>query len=523
MRPRDRIDERGVAMITVVMGMLAIVLMTVLVQQIATNQHAASGYQAREDVLLATTEAILERYAAKLTIDPFYYQQYVDEAEAPRTCTDTSSTGYAQVVAPGNLWFTDCQTWDYEEIDPDDWYSHPLLTGAGGEAASLIQVIPPMDGGAVTVTVAGRNADHFSPRVVRADIRAESISEFARMVEDDLSYGAGARTIGKIYAGHNLDYASGSEAWDDIFAGNRITDAPTFRFGAEGFDSTGNFNSQGLEISDIYPDPIDFDNFTDDLTLIQIAACDGGGICLDPVREPSIPASVDAFLLETDNTGPQTRVRVSYATSTPNYSSCLDSEEEWWVNSHRASWQYYGTFDLPTNGALWATQHVVIGLDSDAPFVLDGALTIYAGDTSARKNIILGTSTYYADGLDGSDVLGLVASDQIYINPDAVGYDRQLDIYGSLLNQRDAMRVALSCGDDGSNLVPSASELNTYGSIASIGTGNMSCCFSPRNYEFDERLERLRPPLFPLLSDEWIYTNWRETTAPCWATEEGCG
>jgi len=518
-------EESGVAMITVIMGMLAIVLMTIMIQRIATVQISASGFQAREDVVLATTEAMLERYAAKLTINPFYYQEWVDEAEAPRVCTDTDSTGYNVQVDPSNAWFPDCQTWDYVDVDPVDWYNHPLLLGADGggdDAASLVHVEPPVDGGAVTVTVAGRQADHVSPRVVQADIRAEAISEFARMVEANLSYGSGARTKGKIYAGNDLNYASGAEAWADIFAGNRITSAPTFMNGAEGFDSTGNHNAAGLYVTSVYPDPIDFDSFTDDLTLLEIAACDGGGICLDPVRDPSIPSGVRAYLIESDNTQAETRLKISYATSTPNYSSCLDSEEEWWLHSQDASWTYFKTVDIPANGALWASQHVVMGRDADTPFILDGALSVYAGDSSARKNIILGSSLYYEGDLDGLDILGLIASDQVWINPYSVGSDRQLDIYASLLNQQDAMRAALSCGRDGSNRTPTPSELNTYGSIASIGTGNMSCCFTPRNYAFDGRLNRLRPPLYPLLSDEWSYTNWREVSRPCWAATGGC-
>jgi hypothetical protein len=528
-RPEVRVplgrDQRGVAMLTVVMGILAIVLMTVMIQRLAMTQNASSSFQAREDIVLATTEAMLERYAAKLTIDPFYYQRYVDEAEGPRTCSDTDSTGFGSIVGPGNSWFTDCTTWTYGEVNPADWYSHPLLTGSiasGDDAASLIHVQPPTNGNAVTVTVAGRQAGHISPRVVQADIRAEAVSEFARITEESLAYGIGAITTGKVYAGLDLRYEAQAEAWADIFAGRRITSPPNFMNGAEGFDSTGSYNALGLTVTDVYPDPIDFDSFTDDLILLQIAACDGGGICLDPVRDARIPSSVKAYLIETDNVMTETRLKVSYATTTPSYSSCLDTEEEWWLHSQDASWTYLDTFDLPVNGAVWANQHVVLGRNAANDFVIDGAVTIYAGDSSAAKNVILGASLTYEDGLDGDDVIGVIASDQIIINPASVGTDRVLDIYGSLLNQQLAMETGLSCGGEGSNQTPVPSELNTYGSIASIGTGNMSCCFTPRNYGFDERLTRLRPPLFPLLSDEWIYTNWRETSSPCWATATGC-
>jgi hypothetical protein len=164
----------------------------------------------------------------------------------------------------------------------------------------------------------------------------------------------------------------------------------------------------------------------------------------------------------------------------------------------------------------------VIGRNSSEPFELSGALTVSAGFPGTVTHIIVGSDVAYVDDLNGADVLGLVASEDVRINPNAVGSDRILNMYGAILNQGGAMRAAYDCGTGGRNLAPAGSELNTYGSNASQGTGNMSCCFDPRNYNFDERLERLRPPFFPLLNEEWIYTDWRELPTPCWARDGGC-
>ncbi|HHC07267.1 MAG TPA: hypothetical protein ENK55_00925 [Actinobacteria bacterium] len=516
-------SERGIALVTVIMGIAAIVLLTLVVQQVATYQLGQASFQRKEDTILATTEAMLERYAAKLTIDPAYYQHYVDEAEAPRICTDPDSSGYQTTVQPGNPWIEDCTTWDYDDVVPAAWYSHPLL----GDASVLVHVAPPIEGRPLEVTVAGRQGDHVSLRVVRAEIRAQAISEFVRMVEGELRYGSGAKTFGPVYAGYRVGYLPGGEAYGNVYAEYRIGGwwqfgPPIWKNGAQGWDSTGNFNDAGETIRDVYPDPIDFDRFWDDLALLQAAACQGGGVCLDPAHDSRIPSGVDAYLIETVEVGGETKLRVSYATTPPPGSWCLTSEERWWVRSQVANWQYLDTFDLPKNGAVWGNQHIVLGRDADHPFVLDGAITVYAGTSSSRKNVVIGADLRYADGLDGSDVLGVVASDEIWINPYSVGTDRELNIYGALLNQNGAMRVAYDCGTSGSSLVPPASELNTYGSNASIGTGNMGCCFTPRNYNFDERLATLRPPFFPLLSTDWSYTNWREIAAPCWARPGGC-
>lgn len=522
-------NEEGVALAIVIMGILAIALLTFLVQRLATTQLTQSDFVASEDTVLAAGEAIMERYATKLSIDPLYYQRYVDEAEAPRRCSDATSGSFGTVVAPGNSWVTDCATWTYEFTTTT--YQHPLLQGDAGsfdDVGVLMHVAPPTGGDALSVEIIAQQEDRPAARALSAQISAEAISEFVRMVENDLRYGGGARTFGKIYVGGNIGYRPGGEAHGNIYAEGNIGftsggtwyGPPSWMNGAEGWDSTGSHNAAGEVVTDVYPDPIDFDSFWDDLDLVEQSACTGGGICLDPAVNPSIPSGVQAYLLESVTGG--TQLRISYATSTPSGATCLNTEERWTVRSQNAAWTLLGTFDIPANGTLWANQHVVVGLNSGTPFSIEGALTVYAGNSSARRNVIIASDVTYVNGLSADDVLGLAASDEVWINPNSVGGDALLNIYASLLNQNGQMRVALDCGTGGSSLTPSGSTLNTFGSNASLGTGNLSCCFSTRNYNFDARLERLRPPLFPLLSDEWTYFNWREITRPCWADSAVC-
>jgi len=525
--------EAGFALGTVIIGVLTIVVLTILVHRLAVRQTSEADFGKREDTVLAGTEAMLERYAAKMSIDPSYYMIYVDEAEAPRLCTDGDSSGYGAVVQPGNAWIADCGTWDYEYTD--EYYHHPLLGGASDEEwddiGVLMHVTPPTQAGALEVTVAGRQGTKPNTRAVTVEIRAEAASEFAWLLEEDLRFGGGATTFGKVYSGGNVGYPAGGEAYGNVYAEGTIGFRegpywyypPTWMDGAEGWDSTGNHNAAGEYITDVYPDPIDFDRFWDDLDLLEKAACEGGGICLDPAENPSIPSGVEAYLIETVQVAGETQLKVSYATSPPSHSPPGQTEEKWWVWSHDASWTYLDTYAIPVNGALWADEHVVVGLNDSSPFELSGRLTIYAGDSSARCNVIIGSDVLYADGLDGSDVLGLIASDEIWINPHAVGWwDRELNIYGALLSQNGTIATALHNGDAGQSMTPAHSVLNTYGSFAAVRTGDMSSSFETRNYNFDTRLERLCPPFFPLVSEEWTFSNWRETSIPCWATEEGC-
>ena len=105
--------------------------------------------------------------------------------------------------------------------------------------------------------------------------------------------------------------------------------------------------------------------------------------------------------------------------------------------------------------------------------------------------------------------------------PNAIGSDGVLDIYASTLTQDGAMHVAERCLDNGSCTTPDDSSITTYGSNAAIGTGNLAACVSA-DFNYDERLQTVRPPFFPLLNDVWTFSNWREIPEPCWADSGGC-
>src|SRR3989304_9982725 len=109
-------EQGGFAMMSVVMGMTAIVFMVALIFMTASAEYRGAQHQRREDTIIAGAEAMLERYAAKLTIDPRYYQNFVDEAELPRRCIDQTSPNFNLVIQPGNAWYQECLQWEY----PDD-------------------------------------------------------------------------------------------------------------------------------------------------------------------------------------------------------------------------------------------------------------------------------------------------------------------------------------------------------------------------------------------------------------------
>jgi hypothetical protein len=520
-------------MLGMIMGLGAIVVVVVLVYQLALSDLQGAQHERREDTILVGAEAMLERYAAKLTIDPYYYRHYVDEAELPRRCSDVSSSSYGVVVQPGNAWIDDCTAWEYEE--PDSFFEHPLLLGNEGVAAddmaSLLTVNPNGPSGGIELTVVSQQDDFSQARAITAEIKPEAVSEFAFLIEDDLRFGSGIDIEGKIYTGGDLDFRQNpvrGVVHRNIFAEGGIGrtggyGTPILADGAQAYDGVGDFN----DIREVYAEPISFDKFWDDLALFREVACGGGGLCLSREYNPALGLTntPTAWLLEPMAVGSVGRIQVSAAYSN-NSSSCLSSEEWWWRHSHNATWVPVGTFDIPANGVVWVEGHTVIGLPGQTSTIA-GQVSIYAGSLGAPRNIIVGSDIVYATGTSGTDVLGLIASDELIISPEAVGPDVQMTISAAILTQGGSAQVARSCGGSGNVLLPTpggipSASLTVIGSRAGRVTGDIAAHFGTRNYLFDVRLESLRPPLFPVLHDSWHYVNWSEITIPCWAQEEGC-
>jgi hypothetical protein len=528
-----RDSEGGFALAAVIMVMSALILMVVLVLQQASNEYRNAQNQRREDSILAGADGMLERYAAKLTIDPLYYRHFVDQAELPRRCSDSTSVNYGAIVQPGNAWFDECTTWTYEAAGA--YFSHPLLTGQAGLTAddigSLFTIDPPVGSGGLTMTVVSRQSQLNQIRAIRAEIRPEAISEFAFLSNADLRFGSGAVVRGKIYVGTTLDFIQSpvkGVAYRNIYAEGSIGTLsgygpPTLADGAQAFDSTGHYN----DIRQAFPEPLDFAKFWDDLDLIRNVACTGGGLCLSRTANPGLglSATPTAWLIQpTAGSGGAGQLRVSAAYSNTS-SGCVDSEEWWWLNSQNAVWTLVGTYPIPANGVVWVEGHTVIGLPGQTS-TIKGGVTIYAGSIGSPKNIVLGSDIAYNSGQTGTDVLGLIASDEVVVNPYSVGTDRVLNISGAMLTQNGAFFVSRDCGTAGNVVLPTSggtplATLNTLGSMAIQFTGDVAAHFSPRNYVFDTRLETLRPPLFPLLKDAWSFADWSEVPLPCWARSAG--
>jgi len=146
-------------------------------------------------------------------------------------------------------------------------------------------------------------------------------------------------------------------------------------------------------------------------------------------------------------------------------------------------------------------------------------LTIAAGSARDTAHVIINADIEYRDPSVG-DVLGVVASGDIVINPNAVGQQvpGQMSLTGAYLAQLGQLRVARSCGQWGS--VPNlfvTPQFNFTGSIATRDTGDFVLFFPTQDFNWDGRFRDISPPLFPRVSAAYAFVDWRETPVPAWA------
>ncbi len=458
-------DDRGVAMIHVLGLAMVVMLIGFLLAELSVHQAQQAGFQTREDVTLAGTEAMLERYASKLTLDPLYYLHRVDEAERARVCSKTGHASIGQVVEPGNTWWETCTEWTYQDPNPDDWFVHPLFDYDGDpsvigpdDIGSLMEVTTPVNGRALTISVVGRRGDSINRRLVSATINAVALSEFARVTADDLSFGSGADILGPMYSGGDLDLANDTDVYFHIYAEDDVTGGNPARYynGAKKHDSNYPVGHD-QHIRTPFPDPLNFDNFWDDLETIRNVACTGPGYCLDD-------SDATAWLVHPYVAGGVGKVRIWKTTYSPGTSGCVNSTEYWFFHGESAmandgrsggSWTSQASFTnntrwsewsptgvgpydlpLPAAGVIWANQHVVFGLrgtmggigygsDTDGDGFREvnvkGALTVVPGSAASPKYLVLNADV----NLDGDvDVLGLAATHTVAYNPFAVRYRR---------------------------------------------------------------------------------------------------
>jgi len=466
-------DEDGIAMLTV-LGM-TVLLMVLAFGMIDVMQGEASRSRAavKRDAAYQAAEAGVDEYISKLIDDRLYYVHFVHPGESTRRATASGRT-----VTAGSTWQqSDGNTWTYPS-GKNTWYGSAKM-GNGYEYN--LEIFPPTASQPlIRILSTGRpvgDTDVRRWRELEVLVRPSSVSDFQMVADADISYGSGATTYGKIYAGidgngvaHNV--AHNGIAYGDIYAEGSVTGSATMMNGAQKYGSS--------TIRTVIKTPINFNSFLVSLVDIRSAA-GAGGIIQDT-------AGVDAWWLTFQANG---QVNVQACTKVSGKP----------IGDAKPTCGAATPLNIPANGAIYTGQPTIVS------GVVNGRVTI-----GCASDIYVGGNLTYAQ--DGDDVLGLVASHSVIVSQWVTS---PLSWRAATIAQSGTWR---SYGYDPQTGQSEADYVGNFklasmtftGSTATYGGGSMSL-FNSRVYQYDQTLVYLPPPWFPTIQDAYTIVLSREVAA----------
>lgn len=490
-RPRRRAAQRGSSLIATLALTAIMAVMVVISLQWADSTGAQSAREGREGVTVQAADAGVNQYISRLVEDPRYWEHWVDRAEDPRI--DPSGT----VWPPGSPW-TPGVPWTYGPAS-QTWTD--IQDARFGKAQYSLRITPPPSGGdIVTVQSTARvNPGAADPvtHSIQSQIYPTSIADFQMISNQSIVYGAAATTTGKLYSAVDIRHAGIARA--PAYAQNEICTgggsvpcrgstlpAPaTFTAGAYDKTTTPSFD-------DKFPTPIDFGHFTQSRLDLKDAAVANGVYRNDPtivgwMVQFRSDASMRIYKVLGTGGGSDPLGRAVTRLSCPE------------------------AVAVPANGAVYFEQSVVVSdgstLPDDCaprgagprPSVVDGRVTV-----ATTGNIYVGGDIAYES--EGDDVLGLMAEGEVVITEYT---PVNLTWRAASLAKGGRWRTALTA--------PRA--VNPHQTMHYIGAqatadGGYASMFQQRIYEYDETLQRLRPPFYPVLEGSWSTRYWREVTPP---------
>jgi hypothetical protein len=465
--------EDGIAMVMVLGITILLTVLAIAFLDVMKGEAARSRVSVTRETAYQAAEAGVDEYISKLIDDRLYYVHFVHPGEATR-----QATASGRLVAPGSTWQqSDGNGWTYPR-GKDAWYGASKL-GNGFEYN--LEVIPPTaTQPLITILSTARpvgDTDVRNWRELEVEVRPSSVSDFQMIANADISYGAGATTYGKIYAGIDASGVKHSvthngTAYGDIYAEKSVLGTPAMMNGASKYDQTN--------IRTVIKSPINFNSFLASLVDIRSAA-GAGGIVQDN-------AAVDAWWLTFQSNG---QVLIQSCTKVSGKP----------IGDAKPTCGAATPYSIPANGAIYVGQPVIVS------GTVNGRVTV-----GAASDIFVGGNLNYA--LDGDDVLGLVASRSVIVSQ---WVPTTLSWRAATIAQSGAWR---SYGFDPQTGTNEADYVGNFkltsmtftGSTATYGGGSMSL-FNTRVYQYDQTLMYLPPPWFPTVQDAYTIVLSREVAA----------
>jgi hypothetical protein len=211
-RTRLRREEGAAIVLVVFVSALLAMLGVALIERVVSEEKRSAG-AVKSQTAFQAAEAGVDDYVSKLVDDHAFYYHYVHPAESTRR-----SSGGVDVV--GFAAWTHSGGWTYPN-GADRWKSLP-----NGYEYNL-RVSPPSAGSqADRILATGRRTGSTTDvRALEVLVRPSNLADFYRLSDDDVDWGEGASTYGKIYVNGDVDHRG--TAYADIYAEGSITGGPT--------------------------------------------------------------------------------------------------------------------------------------------------------------------------------------------------------------------------------------------------------------------------------------------------------
>jgi hypothetical protein len=440
-------DEQGIAMMLVVVATAVLGTLAVTLLQFVNDEQTRSAASVKSQEAFQAAEAGLDDYLAKLVDDRAYYLHQVHPAESTRRPASGSD------VPAGSAWPASySNSWTYP-TPKNAWLALP-----NGYQYNL-QITPPAIGQtATTILATGRKVGQTTGgRTVQVLVRPSSLADFYRFSDDDVAWGPGANTYGKIYSNGQVDHDG--TAYEDIYAWGGITGSVSMQNGSKKYSTT-----TSPSIITKIKNPIDFSKFLVSFSDLARASQAGGYYYND--------ASKAAWRFVFSSGGTFT-VR-----------SCTQSGGNDVSKVAPVCGAASAPQPVPANGAIYTGQTAIV------EGAVDGRVTIGSDDDIVIANNI-------APVTPGTDVLGLVAYNDLWI----------ADYGPSVLTWSAAVLVQNNTWHTTGG-APNKTTMNFTGSSATKTGGGFN--FNTRNYDYETALQYLSPPWFPVLDDFLVISLFRE-------------
>ena len=455
-------EESGIAMVLVVLTAAMVTLLSIFLIDQVRNESTRSVHQVYGGTSFQAAEAGIDDYVSKLVDDRLYYLHYLHPGEATRR----SSGG--TLVAAGAAW-TYGQTWTYPN-GKDTWRRLPtgcLTTDPQCYEYNLRVYPPDATSKFVRIVAAGRKAGATTDvHVIETYVRPSSLADYYRVVNGDVSWGAGATTNGKIYANGNVTHDG--IATGNIYAEKQISGSVVMQNGAQRYDQDTN-----PTIRSQIKNPIDFTSFLTSFADIERASQVGGVYLND--------ASKAAWRISFKSDG-----TMDVETCQPSGSNDVADVTPVCTAASPAN------RPVPANGAVYVVQDVIVRNAPSAGGVR-GRVTVASND-----DIIVGGNITFVTS--GTDVLGLVAKNNVYIakyTPDPLTWSAGVIAQTGTWQARPWS-------------TPLKSLMTFRGMAATDDGGSFAGMFTNRDYGYDPSFEYLPPPWFPVVEDAYTVLFFRE-------------